>query len=256
MSYFKSNDDSYAGKKSFISVTDLSTYLYCPRKLFLTKVYQIRPKPTKVASVGSIAHELLKRFSDGYDVILMHINSGDDINSIQNKVYAFFKDIKLGILKEVKNNSNKELGNVNFVLSEEDNVFLDSVVFNEMLFFSDIIDRFVRKYKIFGDKLREKIIPKIYNEVSISSKDSHLKGRVDRILDFKNFKVVMEYKSSARPSKIWESQRIQIGSYVKIINESLIDKNKNNKNDKGMISFNYGYLIYLNGYSRIKIYLE
>ncbi|NIA03739.1 MAG: Dna2/Cas4 domain-containing protein [Nitrospiraceae bacterium] len=246
--------------KNYISVTDLSSYLYCPRKLFLTKVYKIRPKPTRVAGVGTLAHQLVKVIADNYDNVIMLIKEGDDLDTIRKKLFSFFKDVEERLVKEIIDVNSGDFKDITSI-SDSEKELLDSVVFNETLFFSDVIFKFVSKNHVYGNQLRETIVPKIYSEVDVSSEDFLMRGRIDRVLDFRNFKVVIEYKSGERPQRIWESQKIQLGSYILMTQKDdykrfIKQKFQGKETEKIESPFRGGFLIYLRDYSRIKIQLD
>jgi CRISPR/Cas system-associated exonuclease Cas4 (RecB family) len=46
-----------------LSITDITSYLYCPRKFYLKKVRGIKEKPNQAMIKGRLKHEILDIFN-------------------------------------------------------------------------------------------------------------------------------------------------------------------------------------------------
>ena len=57
-----------------ISVSMLSTYLYCPRKLFLQKILMVEEPPKESLVMGSIRHEVYDYINNNGKDNLRRIN--------------------------------------------------------------------------------------------------------------------------------------------------------------------------------------
>jgi len=65
-----------------ISVSMLSTYLYCPRMLFLQKVLAVEEPPKESLVMGSIRHETYDRINKEEEIIVTSITKKTDLNGI------------------------------------------------------------------------------------------------------------------------------------------------------------------------------
>ena len=222
--------------ESMITVSDMSSFLFCKRKFFLNKVYEIRTKPTKREITGTIVHKLVERFSGMQDALADMITRNDDYKIILFKVHSKLEKEKEDIINGFKKKNN--------YVDDKLERALKNITLKESLFFAKLFNDFVSKNPIFGEELKKKIRPKIRGEENVSSEKLKIKGRVDRIIDYGNFNVAVEYKTTFKPEKIWDNQKIQVGSYILMLNE----KNKT--------KFKKGFLIYLLDYSIVNINLD
>ena len=50
-------------EKKLLNVTDLSSYLYCPRQFYIKKIFNLREPPSQPMIKGKIKHEIIEKFS-------------------------------------------------------------------------------------------------------------------------------------------------------------------------------------------------
>lgn len=220
----------------FITVSDLSSFIYCKRKFFLNKVYEIKEKPTKREATGTIAHSLIEKFSSMQGELAEIISKDDDYKSILFKIHSKLNDEKRKIIRKFKDEKRVDEEQIEKLSSA-----MKKIILKESLFYARLFNDFVSESPIFGDDLKRKVIPKILGEEDIMSESLKIKGRIDRIIDYGKFKVAVEYKTSFRPAKIWNNQKMQIGTYILMLNE------------KNRSEFKRGFLIYLMDYSTVNI---
>lgn len=199
-----------------ISVSMLSTYLYCPRMLFLQKVLAVEEPPKESLVLGSLRHEI-------YDFI----NQSEEkiVRSIREKIpyselLSTYKSHYSRILKEkiIKNKPSIREVNLSIV-----NVFKKTwpLILNEAELRAKNIFNFVLEYDVYGSELWEKLTPKIISEKRIESEKLQLKGIIDRIEIHKNSYVPIELKTGKMPKDgVWPGHRIQIAAYAMLIEES------------------------------------
>jgi len=97
-----------------ISVTSLSSYLYCPRKLFIERVLGIRPEIPKEALIrGSIRHRVYEK---------INLCQEELVKSISKKDFEFilgaYKLKFIKILKQTIVSSKEELASNEVPLTE------------------------------------------------------------------------------------------------------------------------------------------
>ena len=59
-----------------ISVTMLSSYLYCPRKLFLQQVLALEEPPKESLVLGSLRHEIYDSINQSEEKIVSSVGKG------------------------------------------------------------------------------------------------------------------------------------------------------------------------------------
>jgi len=199
-----------------ISVTMLSSYLYCPRKLFLQKVLAVEEPPKESLVLGSLRHEI-------YDFI--NQNEEKIVASIAKKIkyeeiMALYKNFYSRILREKIINNKSRIKEVNLDIVD---VFKRTwpLILNEAEIRSKNILDFMQKYNIYGKELWERLTPKIISEQRVESDQLQLKGIVDRIEVYENSYVPIELKTGKMPKQgVWPGHKIQITAYAMLLEET------------------------------------
>ncbi len=193
----------------------LSSYLYCPRKLFLQRILAVEEPPKESLVLGSLRHEI-------YDFI--NQNEERIVTSIAKKVeytdiMALYKGFYSKILREkiIKNKSRIKKVKLDIV-----NVFKRTwpLILNEAETRSKNISDFIQKYNLYGKELWEKLTPKIISEQRVESDQLQLKGIVDRIEVYESGYVPVELKTGKMPKQgVWPGHKIQIAAYAMLLEE-------------------------------------
>jgi CRISPR-associated exonuclease Cas4 len=198
-----------------IAVTSLTSYLYCPRKLFLEKVLGIAEAPKDVMILGGVKHRVFDAFNGEEASIVCSIKKEASREEIRDSYTSCFSNI---LRRAIMNSRNqfKMAG-----LSPMD-------AFNEFLpFFSReaesravFVYDFMKKHKIYGEGLWNKLSPKIKSEYKISSESLDLSGKIDRIEIYDGSLVPVELKTGSPPKEgAWESHKIQLAAYALLLED-------------------------------------
>ena len=177
-----------------ISVSMLSGYLFCARKLFLQQVLELKEPPKESTVLGSLRHEI-------YDFI----NRSEEkiVTSIKDKIgydelLITYKTFYSRALREkiIKNKSKIREVNLDIV-----NVFKKTwpLILNEAELRTKNIFDFIQKYNVYGRDLWNKLTPKIISEIRIDSNNLQLKGIVDKIEIYETGYVPIELKTGKMP---------------------------------------------------------
>lgn len=198
-----------------ISVTMLSSYLYCKRKLFLEKVLGLF-EPEKLELVkGSIRHETYDEANKAEESIVKSIAPGDDFE----KIYSKYSNSYSALLRSKIYLNRFRLKNVKLPLID---------AYKQIWPFfqreSEIrtlnIWKCVESYNIYGEELWEKLTPKIQSEYRIESEALLLNGIIDQIEKYETGIVPVELKTGSMPSEgVWPGHRIQVGAYALMLEE-------------------------------------
>src|SRR3989338_3521542 len=187
-----------------ISVSMLSAYLFCPRKLFLQQVLALEEPPKESLVLGSLRHELYDFINKSEQTIVSSISRRIEYIQLVNTYKAFYSRA----LKEKIIKNKLELRQFNLDLAE---VFRKTwpLILNEAETRSNNVFSFAQQHDIYGKELWEKLTPKIISEQRIESDPLQLKGVVDRIEVYANGYVPVELKTGKMPKEgVWPGHRI------------------------------------------------
>ncbi|MBR9691732.1 CRISPR-associated protein Cas4 [Candidatus Woesearchaeota archaeon] len=198
-----------------ISVTMLSSYLYCARKLFLERVLKLF-EPEKLALVkGSIRHDTIDKASQFEEEVVRSVIEGDDYESIYNKYLAIYSKL----LRESIVRNKYRLKTVKLPLIEAYNEIIPAFKQHSEMGALRLY-KFVEENKFYGDELWEKLVPKIKSEIRIESPELELNGIVDQIEVYPDGFIPIELKTGSMPNEgVWPGHRIQLAAYALLMEE-------------------------------------
>lgn len=198
-----------------ISVTMLSSYLYCSRKLFLQRVLAVEEPPKESLVLGTLRHEIYDFINQTEEKIVTSIKE-----QIQySQLISLYKNFYSEALREriIKNKSRIKEVNLDVV-----DVFKRTwpLILDEAETRANNIQKFIQKYNIYGKELWDKLTPKIISELRVSSDKLQLKGVIDRIEQYEAGYTPVELKTGKMPKEgVWPGHRIQIAAYALLIEE-------------------------------------
>src|SRR3989338_2266437 len=198
-----------------LSVTHLSSYMYCPRKLYLQRVLGLY-EPIKEALVkGTIRHKVYENINLADQELVKSIKKLIELEELKGKYHQRYREILLDVIKEHKDELKK------FDLKPEDlfkNVW--PLILAESETRANTIHNFITKHNIFGDELWAKLIPKIESELRIESEKLGLKGVIDQIEIYESGFVPIELKTGKSPNEgVWPGHRIQLVAYALLMED-------------------------------------
>ena len=210
-----------------ISVSTLTSYLYCRRKLFLQKVLGLVEVPKEAILKGQIKHDSFDNINKAEPLIVKSFTAKKTSDEIKeayiNRFSRIFRD---NIIRK-----KAELANFNIPLT-------DFFRKNWPLFLEEAKERaenvfnFMRKNNVYGDELWLRLTPKIKSEFSIASEKLDLIGRIDMLKIFDDSVIPYELKTGYSPNDgAWKEHKLQLGAYM------LMLKDKGHKTEKGYIKY-------------------
>lgn len=223
-----------------ISVTSLTAYLYCPRKLFLERVLGIAEAPKDVMILGSVKHRVFDMFNGEEANVVCSIKREASHEEIRDSYTSCFSNI---LRRAIMNSRNqfKMAG-----LSPMD-------AFNEFLpFFAReaesralFVHSFMKKHRLHGEDLWNKLSPKIKSEYKVTSESLDLSGKIDRIEIYEGSLVPVELKSGSPPKEgAWESHKVQLAAYALLL-EDLFNT-----------SIPEGFVYYVDSGKRVSVFIN
>jgi len=200
-----------------ISVTSLSDYLYCKRKLYLQSVLEFKEPPKEVMVLGYIRHEVHDKINKSEESIIKSLKKRHSLDSLRE----IYKREHSRLLRNTILCNKNSLKQVNLSVLD---VFKKAwpVILDEGETRAQNIFKFIEKNDIYGDELWEALFPKIQSEFRISSERLQLKGIIDQIEIYKDGYVPVEIKTGKCPKEgVWPGHKVQIGAYALLIEDSL-----------------------------------
>ena len=215
-----------------LSVTDLSGYLFCKRKLFLEKVLGIRsPIPKKALVMGNLRHTVAEKIVKNDERIITSIKKEDKIDKFEDVFDKFKREYSKILTEQIVRNKNR-LRELEITLQEAFDRFWKTVL-RDANNRAEIVWKFIENKKVYGIELWENIVPKLKAEYRLESEILGLRGIIDRIDVYPEFLVPIELKTGKAPSEgVWEGHKIQIGSYLLLLQEIYGDSIK-----KGVVHY-------------------
>ena len=205
-----------------ISVTMLSSYLYCPRKLFLQQVLAVEEPPKESLVLGSLRHEIYDFVNQAEERIVSSVGKGIQYAQL----IGLYKNFYSRALREKILKFKPRMKEVNLDMAE---VFRKTwpLVLSEAETRAKNIFSFIQTYKVYGEELWEKLTPKIISELRAESDELQLKGIIDRIEVYEKGYVPVELKTGKMPKEgVWPGHRVQIAAYAMLLEEKFNTKVK------------------------------
>lgn len=198
-----------------ISVSLLSAYLYCSRKLFLEQVLLLKEPPKESLVFGSIRHEAYDKINKKEEVIVTSITKKAPLENI----YALYKKEYLAILRKAIANNKKRLEEAGINALEAYKKSFPFIMEEAGMKASNLFS-FIESNNVYGEELWQKLAPKIISELRIDSDELRLKGIIDQVHVYGDDYVPFELKTGRTPQDgVWPSHRIQIAAYSLLLQE-------------------------------------
>lgn len=197
-----------------VSVTDLTSYMYCPRILYQQKVLGYGEKLNPAMVLGAIRHKFYNLTNKYEEAIVAHLpeTSKDTITAAYSETYQ-------NLLRRVVAGHGNSLAL--FDLSPEDIVAkLLPIAAAEAGERAENVYSFAAKNNVAGEELWQMLSPKILSELKVKSPLLRLKGVVDRVEMYPNAVLPIELKTGKMPlDGIWPSHRVQAAAYMMLLQE-------------------------------------
>ena len=203
-----------------LSITDITSYMYCPRKFYLKKIRGLKEMPNKAMIKGRLKHEIFDIFNRNEKNIVINITS----KIKKEEILKLYRTEALKITNQIINLHGDELSK--FRISNFD--FLNEILSNlekEIMLKVESVNEGIKK-GFLANELWEKLFPKYLSEVEMISENLALKGRIDR-LELGNKIIPHEIKTR---NEIYEADKIQLAGYALILEDRF-----NKKIDIGII---------------------
>ena len=198
-----------------LSVTALTSYLYCQRKLYLQRVLKFYEPIRAPLIKGTIRHEVHEQINQTEESIVTAITR----KSTKEELFQRYKTTHSQILSDIIRKYKKQLRNLNLKPNE---IFKQTwpLIMEESITRAKNIWEFMQLNLVYGKELWEKLTPKISSEFKISSEKLKLRGIIDQIEIYQKGYVPVEIKTGQCPKEgVWPNHKIQIAAYAIMLEE-------------------------------------
>jgi len=198
-----------------ISVSLLSSYLYCPRKIYLERVLGFFELPKKALVIGTIKHGIFDEINKKEEGIVTNITEKTSLEELQE----IYKNAYSKIHRDVIIKNKQKLRELELNIQD---IFKKTwpLILNEAQNRSLNVFNFIQKHMVFGKELWEKLTPKIQSEFKIKSETLGLSGIIDQIEIYEKGYVPIELKSGKAPKEdAWPNHKIQVAAYAMLLEE-------------------------------------
>ena len=197
-----------------ISVSMLSAYVYCKRKLFIEKVLGIKEKDKKSTVKGKIRHRIFELIAEKEQNIIVSITKEHSLADITKKYSSEFGSVLRDVFAEFKY-SLKSVGIRPLDLFRQ----IWPKLLEESKARARELWELIKEHKVYGLELLQKI-PEAEPEYRLVSEKFNLIGVVDRIEFIDNIPVPIDFKTGKMPSQgVWQGHKIQLAAYSMLIEE-------------------------------------
>ena len=203
-----------------VSATQLSSYLYCPRKLFISSVLKLETPPKEELVKGKTWHATYELINNNEEKIICAITKESknymDIFEIYRINYSKFLRDAI-----IKNKTDLKRFNISLIdLFKEYWPKFEEEAKNRALNTAN----FISKHDVYGKDLWNIITPKILSEKYYKSDKLNLSGIIDMIeiyaIDGTKLYLPIELKTGKIPSKgMWDGHRIQLAAYIMLLED-------------------------------------
>ena len=160
---------------TLVSVTELTSYMYCPRLLFQQKVLGYEEKLNPAMVLGGIRHKFYDLTNKYEETIVVHLpeTSRETIAEAYSESYQ-------NLLRHVVAGHSNSLALFDMT-PEEVVAKLQPIAAAEASERAENVYSFAAKSNVFGEELWQMLSPKILSELKVKSPMLRLKGTVDRV---------------------------------------------------------------------------
>jgi CRISPR-associated protein Cas4 len=198
-----------------LSVSALTSYLYCQRKLYLQRVLGFYEPPKEATVKGKIRHKIYEQINNKEEEIVSSITEKISLEEILQLYKKHYNEILRDVIRKSKEDLNKFEIKPNEFFKQ-----LWPLILNESETRANNIHNFMEFHLVFGKKLWEKLTPKIKSEFWIESEKLKLRGIIDQIEIYDKGFVPVELKTGSCPREgVWLNHKIQIGAYALLLEE-------------------------------------
>ncbi len=198
-----------------LSVTDLTSFLHCPKRLYAVKKLGFKEPISAGVALGSAVHRVIERLSQKEVLILADVYHQSSVNDVlaryRREVSSLLSSVLLDLKKEQGGGAQELMTLFNQALAQL-NPYLEERA-------KEVI-AFTKRRQIFGKELAVEFSRTHRAEESFSSESLGLKGRIDEVRIDGEVIMPVEFKTGSVPFEhVWEEHKVQLAAYALLLEE-------------------------------------
>lgn len=196
-----------------LSVTDLSAYMYCPRKVYFAKILGVKEKPKEQSIKGTIKHAVFENAGREDKEIISGFTEKESIEDLEMTYRKIYYKILMYSIQRAKKDLEAQGLKTLQVYQELWPFFLQEAKEKSLYFYN-----LAKEKNLYGEALWL-ALPKSVPELRIVSEKLGLIGIIDRVDLVEGF-IPVEIKTGIAPREgVWKEHMIQIGAYMLLLSE-------------------------------------
>jgi CRISPR-associated protein Cas4 len=196
-----------------LPVTALTTYMFCPRKLYLGQVLGVREEPGPAASLGILRHRSHEELAAREEALV----SGLATAAPEEIIAAYGAMARAAVHATLERNRGFLLKTG--LMPEAAEARLAADVGRLAEYRARQVIPFAQK-GLKGRELWEALEPKLRTEFSVSSPELGLRGKIDVVEVYPTSLLPVDLKSGPAPKQgVWHEQRIQVAAYALLLEQ-------------------------------------
>ncbi|MFQ5474241.1 MAG: CRISPR-associated protein Cas4 [Candidatus Nanoarchaeia archaeon] len=189
------------------SVSDLTLFEYCKRKLYLLKNFGLKEK-LRIPARGKIIHACFSKLAESEQLIIGSLTDADRA-MIRVQYQNAAKDIISSLLEK------------NDVEDPKLKKDMESLLKSHIDYRVEQVMAAMRRYESRGPALWSVFVPKIQPEQHIISPTLQIRGIVDCVEEYEDELIPIEIKTGKAPKKgVWSNHRLQLSAYLLMLSET------------------------------------
>ncbi len=200
-----------------ISVTTLTTQLYCARKLWLQQVLKLKEPVKDVMVLGTVTHQAF----NGLNKREQEIVTATPRDATQASIDERYTKTCAELLRWSVASNKYSLRNVQIPLEKAFSLTWPMLKREAAIRSLNLFEN-LQRHGVVGEALWDALSPKIKSEYSIKVESLELKGIIDQLQVYPNFVRPIELKTGKVPAEgVWPGHRIQVGAYALMLEHAL-----------------------------------
>jgi CRISPR-associated protein Cas4 len=196
-----------------LPVTALTTYLFCPRKLYLSQVLGVKEEPGPAAALGILRHRAHELLAEHEEPLVSNLA----VTTPEAILEAYRAAAHQAVHAALERNRGFLLKTGLPPDAAEARLTADVTRLAEYRA-RQVAPFAARGLK--GRELWERIEPKLRPEFSVSSPELGLRGKIDLLEVYPTGILPVELKSGQAPRQgVWREQRIQVAAYALLLEQ-------------------------------------
>jgi len=199
--------------KRIISVSDINSFLFCARKLYLQRVKRIDLPPNRNMIIGKIKHSILENFSKREETFIAGLDKKYENIDLVFMYEEFIKNIANSVFMQNYDVIQQ------FMVDKEDILKKTLRDFNQDIYLRIKNIKQAMEKGFFKEDIIKNLDSVYLSELRLESENIGLRGRVDRVQVIKSTNEIIPYELKSREDKVFPADELQLTAYAMLLED-------------------------------------